>query len=510
MSGPAGGSPPLLEARGLAKSFGSVRAAHEVSLSVRKGEVLGLVGANGAGKSTLIKILSGAVEADAGEIRVDGRPVDIRRPEDALGLGIVAVQQEVVLAEDQSLAENVLLGRLPARGPLVSRRRLRRRAAELLARVGIREDPDLPVAELTPSQHRLVMIATALARQPRLVILDEPTAALPQEETTLILRLVRQLADEGIGVIYISHRLHEVRALAPRVVALRDGTVAGRLEGATVTEERMLDLVGGSGAQGHVQHRLPASATAREADVALRVRGLTGIRVRDVDLDVRAGEIYGIAGLAGAGRSELLRLVFGVQKATAGTVTFRGRELHGSEPSRVRRGIGYIAEGRRASLFYGMNVKSNITMVALGRHRRVWIDRRWESSVVREYADRVSLVGSPSAAVETLSGGNQQKVLLARWILGGVDLLILDEPTAGVDVNARAEIHDALRELANRGATVLVASVEPEELVALCDRVGVMVEGRLATEMTAPIQEEGLVAAFYGQHGGNGAAAAGG
>lgn len=434
--------------------------------------------------------------ADSGQILVDGVPHAIRHPDDALRAGLVAVPQELLLAPDHSIAENVFLGRFPHRSGIVLRRTLRSRTQELLDRVGLERDPDTIAGGLSPVEQRLLMVAAALAKEARLLILDEPTASLPKAQSDVIARLVRQLSEDGTAIVYVSHRLSEVEALAQRVVAMRDGEMIGVLTGGEVTEERMLELLtGGLGFSEEVVAEAHAGG-----EVILEARGLSGRRVRGVNLEVRAGEVLGIGGLAGAGRSELLRLLFGVQKPTAGEVALRGTPLTGSPRDRVLRRMGYLTERRRSNAFHGMSVRSNVSIASLTQYSRfdAIVDRRAEARAVADVSEQVAIVGRPQAFIETLSGGNQQKALIARWLARGVDVLLLDEPTAGIDVRARAEIHHLLRSLADGGATIVVASAEPEELVLICDRVIVLVEGELRGEMRAPFDEERLIAASYG------------
>ena len=376
------------------------------------------------------------------------------------------------------------------------RRTLRSRTQGLLERVGLERDPDTIAGGLSPVEQRLLMVAAALAKDARLLILDEPTASLPKAQSDVIARLVRQLSADGTAIVYVSHRLSEVEALARRVVAMRDGETIGILTGSEVTEERMLELL--TGGLGFSEEGVSEAHSG--AEVVLEARGLSGRRVRGVNLEVRAGEVLGIGGLAGAGRSELLRLLFGVQKSTAGGIALRGTLITGSPRDRVLQRMGYITERRRSNAFYGMSVRSNVSIASLARYSRfnAVIDGRAEARAVGEVSEQVAIVGRPQAFIETLSGGNQQKALIARWLARGVDVLLLDEPTAGIDVRARAEIHHLLRALADDGATIVVASAEPEELVLICDRVIVLVEGEVRAEMRAPFDEERLIAASYG------------
>jgi ABC-type sugar transport system ATPase subunit len=345
------------------------------------------------------------------------------------------------------------------------------------------------------------MIAAVLARNPRIVILDEPTAALPPEESRVVADLVRGLRADGVSVVYVSHRLHEVAELAGRVIALRNGRLSGTLEGDEVTRRAMLRLIGGEEepetlipTEDHVHDEV-----RKTGEVILEARGVCGDRVRNVNITVRRGEIVGIAGLAGSGRSELLRLLYGLQPLTAGSVHFEDSRLGDSLRDRVRHRIGYVAELRAANVLRGMAVSRNLTINSIGRHRRagVFADSGWEAKTVATVAEQVSLVGQPHSAIETLSGGNQQKILIARWLVRGTEVLLLDEPTAGVDLFARAEIHQLLHQLTDQQKSIVVASVEADELTTICDRVLVMVEGEIRAELAPPFSEEELVNAFY-------------
>jgi len=492
----ADGPEPLVRVEGLNKSFGAVHALNDVSLDLHPGEVVGLIGANGAGKSTLMKVLAGEVRPDSGRILLDGAEVRFRSPRDALGAGIAMCPQEMYLVEEQSVADNLFIGDLPGRGGVVRGRELRRNAAEILAEVGLEVDPLQQAGTLTAVEARLVSVGEALSKHPRLLILDEPSAALPTEVATRLGPLVRRLAERGSAVVYVSHRLHEIREFCDRVIAMRDGKITGRLRHEEATEERMIKLVGGKA----LTEEPPPQEEAVDLDrgVVMRARGLCGQKVTDVDLDVYAGEIVGIGGLYGSGRSELLRLLAGVQGTTAGQVEVFGKPGPRTPNQGAKAGVGYLPEGRGQMLFPQMSVAANATISVLRRHGRVLVHYGRERKLLKGIAEDVRLVGDPDAPIQTLSGGNQQKVGLARWLLREAGVLVLDEPTVGIDVHARAEIHQLLRRLAKeKQTTVVMASAEPEELALLCDRVLVMVEGRVNRELKAPFEADAVVAASY-------------
>lgn len=491
-----------LSARSISKDYGPVRVLNGVSFEISAGEVVGLIGANGAGKSTLIKCLTGAVMYTEGSIQVDGEEVAFRTPDDALDRGVAAVPQEVTLTADLSVAETISLGCLPSVWGFTTRAKVNSVARQHLRRVQLPDlDPNIMSGSLTPTAKRLVMVAAVLAREPQLVILDEPTAALPPEESAVIHRLVRDLSAAGVAVIYVSHRLHEVKDLCNRVVALRNGGLAGELQGDAVTRRAMLALIGGaaepdtlllSEEHSHDQVR-PMGETV------LEVLGLCGKRIQDVSFSARRGEILGVAGLAGSGRSELLRLIYGLQTPTAGESTYRGTKLSGGPRARMRRKVGYVAELRSSNMLRGLSVARNMTCNSVGDHKRfgLFADDSWERRMTETTGRDVGLVGRPDSAIENLSGGNIQKVLIGRWLARDTELLLLDEPTSGVDLVARKEIHDVLHRMTEQGKTVIVASVEVDELTTICDRVLVMVEGRVATTLRPPFSEAQLVSALF-------------
>ena len=492
--------PPFhVEVRGLSKVYGESTVLSDVSFDLHGGKVVGLIGANGAGKSTLIKCLTGVVASASGSVFVDGVEVALDSPAAGLHQGFSAVSQKVILAEQQSVAENVMLGLIPSRFGVVAKQPLKVKVQQLLDKVGLKTSPDLPVGALTPSDKRLVMIAAVLARNPRVIIFDEPTAALPAEASSVVVNLVKELRTQGHAIIYITHRLHEVQELADSVIALSNGKVAGILDMASATHGKMLSLIGGEEVAALEAASLSTHEVYQKGAALLEVRNLSGARVHDVSFTAHAGEIIGIGGLAGAGRSELVRLIFGLQPASGGECYVNGKALGKSIRSRVNNRIGYIAEFRDANILKGLSVTQNATISGVGANKKFGLiaDSAWEKRSAKEVGDRVSLVGRLTAAIETLSGGNQQKVLLGRLIIQNSDVLLLDEPTAGVDLVARAEIHEVMRDLAQLGKSIIVSSVETDELTAICDRVLILVEGGLAKEIRAPFTQEELVNAFF-------------
>ncbi|HEX3734286.1 MAG TPA: sugar ABC transporter ATP-binding protein [Solirubrobacterales bacterium] len=482
----------VIEVHDVWKRYGGTPVLREVSTALAGGEVLGLIGANGAGKSTLMRILTGAEHQDEGSVTVLGHD-GFATPRQAREAGVARVAQEIQLVQDQSVADNLLLGRFPSRFGVLQRRRLLDRAAATLEEVGLAVDPRREVERLTPVEQRLLTIAQALVVRPQVLVLDEPTAALPPEIGLRLRPIIERLAAGGTAVIYVSHHLSEVRDICSRVLAMRDGHVAGVLERDEIDVEKMVVLVGGSA--------LAEEPTARRrrpgGKPVLRTKELCGVKVRDLDMELHRGEIVGVGGLHGAGRSELLRLLAGVQKPSSG-------EIERLEPGRATLGrasrqVGYVTERRREMLFGEMSTIANASIANLPSLSwgGVFIRRGVETRQVKEMTTEISFRGKAEAPVSTLSGGNAQKVCLARWLVKGCDLLILDEPTIGVDVHARAEIHRLLRGLTESGMTIVVASADPEELVLLCDRVLVLVEGHLAAELDSPVESETLVRRSY-------------
>ena len=489
----------LLSAVNVAKAFDGVRALRSASIDVRAGEVHALVGENGAGKTTLIKVLTGAVQPDSGEIRVGGTSVGHLTPRGAKAFGIAAIYQQPALFPELTVAENLAIG--VERASLLTRvnwRARRERAAELLARVGARIDPELDVAALSMPQQQLVEIARALGSDARILILDEPTASLSEEDTQNLFRVIRELRASGVGLIYISHRLAELSAIADRVTVLRDGATIDTRDMTSVTRDQLIQLMVGRELESvFPKRRVPIG------DVALAVRrvGCTQSGVHDASFDLRAGEIVGLAGLVGAGRTELARTIFGLTPADCGEIQVRGTRVDIDSPSTAMGfGIAYVPEDRRQhGVVLPMSVASNITlaslgMVCTGRFRA--IDRARETRVAADASQRLR-VKAPSVhtPVGALSGGNQQKVALARWLVRQPSVLILDEPTQGIDVGAKAEIHSLIVELAEAGVAILMISSELPEILGMSDRVLVMKEGTIVeTFMRSEATQERILA----------------
>ncbi|MFF3634567.1 sugar ABC transporter ATP-binding protein [Streptomyces sp. NPDC002250] len=483
---------PLLSMTGITKSFPGVRALDGVDLDVQAGEVHCLLGQNGAGKSTLIKVLAGAHQPDGGTIHWHGEPVTLRSPIAAMRLGIATIYQELDLVEHMSVAENVHLGHEPTAAGFVVRGRTARTATGLLLkRLGHPEiDPGRLVGDLSAAQQQIVSMARALSHDVRLIVMDEPSAALDPDEVDNLFRIVGNLTAEGVAVVYISHRLEEIRRIGDRVTVLKDGRAVARgLPARTTPTRDVVALMTGR----DVEYVFPARPAAPPAaEPVLRIRGLA----RDgefapFDLDVRPGEIVGLAGLVGSGRSEILETVYGARRPSAGQVLVDGRPLRtGSVRAAVRAGLGLAPEERKAqALLMLESVTRNVSVSTLSRFSRAgWVDRGAERGAAHAATRELSLrPDNPDVPVRTLSGGNQQKAVLARWLLRGCRVLLLDEPTRGVDVGARAELYAVVRRLADEGLAVLLVSSEVPEVLGLADRVLVLREGRVVH--TAPAQE---------------------
>ncbi len=498
----------VLGARAVAKRYGGVRALRGASLHVRRGEVHGLLGENGSGKSTMLGILSGQVQADAGRLELDGEPVRFADPPAALAAGIAIVTQETTLVPELTVAENVLLGRRLVRGRVgIDWAASVARAQELLTGLGLDIDANAVVRELPPDQQQLVEIARATSMDARVLILDEPTSSLTDDEVEALFRIVRGLSAQGVATIFVSHRMREVFALVDRVTVLRDGeTVGGGLIDA-FDEASLIELMVGRELEPLAQRDADADGGAAvvagaepAGDALLRLRGLSVAgTVHDVDLDVAAGEIVGLAGLVGAGRSELLGALFGLGERTGGAVRLDGRDVTTASPrDAMRAGIAYVpADRKQLGLAMDMSVLENLLMAgSAGGLRLRRPQRADERDRSRALIDELGIVADAHQPVRTLSGGNQQKVMLGKWFTTEPRVLLMDEPTRGVDVGAKADIYRILEGARARGLAVLVSSSEVPELLALCDRVAVMFRGRVVAALSRAEASEARIAHY--------------
>ena len=475
---------PLLEARRLTKSFPGVRALKGVSLSVARGEVLGVIGENGAGKSTLMKILAGVQPADAGEILLDGQPARIRSVHDALANGIALIHQELNLAGNLDVAANIFLGREPLRAGLIDRARTRHEARQFLDAVGLDLNPNALVETLAIGQQQLVEIAKALSIQARVLIMDEPTSSLSARESENLFRVIRDLRSRGVSIVYISHRLGEVKTLADRVTVLRDGENAGDLARDQISHATMVKLMVGRDLSQFYPHE-----PHRPGDIALEVSRLrTPAHPRhEISFNVRAGEIVGFAGLVGAGRTEVFLTLFGVTPALGGTIQVCGKEVAPRSPlEAIHAGLSLVPEDRKKQgVILEMAVRENVSLASLRRDQwNGFRNRRRETELSAEMigALRIKTLGDRQV-VQFLSGGNQQKVVLGKSLALQPRVLFLDEPTRGIDVGAKQEIYKIMEDLARQGVAILFVSSEMEEVLGMSDRVLVMHEGRITGEL---------------------------
>jgi ABC-type sugar transport system ATPase subunit len=485
----------LLRMEHISKAFPGVQALDDVSLSVGAGEILGLIGENGAGKSTLMKIVSGVYAADQGRIFMRGRPVQVQNPHHAQRLGVAIIYQEFNLMPNLTVMENIFVGREPGRFALVDRRRLRQQAQELLDRLGVRLSPTAIVRDLAVAEQQMVEIAKALSMKVQVIIMDEPTSALSEAEVQTLFGIMRDLKQHGISIIFISHRLEEVRSICDRVTVLRDGKNVGALDIADATEDAMIRLmVGRSLSEFFHQESAPAPiAEPAAADIALEVRGLTrrgskvdpsAIVLDNVSFQLRRSEILGLAGLVGAGRTEVVRAIFGADARDTGEVYVNGELADIRSPlDAIRHGIGFVPEDRKAQgLILNQAVRMNLTLPSLDALTRFgFVNLAEEARRAQEYIGRLQIrTPSLDRVVRNLSGGNQQKVVISKWLMLKPKILIMDEPTRGIDVGAKTEIYSLMRQLIEAGVSIIMISSELPELLAMSDRVVCIAEGHVA------------------------------
>ncbi|WP_445503893.1 sugar ABC transporter ATP-binding protein [Microvirga sp. G4-2] len=480
---------PLVTIRNLDKAFPGVQALKQARFELLPGEVHALMGENGAGKSTLMKILAGIYQKDSGEIRIEGASVDIPSPRAAQDLGISIIHQELNLMNDLTAAQNIFIGREPKRalGLFLDEDALNRNAAAIFERMHLRLDPRVEVGKLTVAKQQMIEIAKALSFRSKVLIMDEPTAALNNAEIAELFRIIRQLKAEGVGIVYISHKMDELKEISDRVTVMRDGEYIGTMPTASTSVDTIISMMVGRSLT-ETKTEVP---DLLEHEVVLEVRNLRrDPAIRDVSFSLRKGEILGFAGLMGAGRTEVARAIFGADPLDGGEIIVRGRPVKiGSPRDAVRLGIGYLSEDRkRFGLATGMDVATNIVMPCLSRFLslRAFLKMREIKETARSYIRQLR-IKTPSEAQETrlLSGGNQQKIVIAKWLARDCEILFFDEPTRGIDVGAKNEIYKLLNTLAAQGRAIVMISSELPEILRMSHRIAVMCEGRLTGELPA-------------------------
>lgn len=477
---------PLVTLKNISKSFGPVKVIKDVTVNVYPGQVQVLLGENGAGKSTLIKIMAGVYQPDSGQILIKNEPVTLANTRAAEAHGIATIHQELNLVGSMSVAENIMLGRTPKKFGMVDRSELRRQAKSALDRIGLRVDVDTPVGELGIAQQQLVEIAKALSINARVLILDEPTAALTKHETENLFRVVEELRAERVGMLFISHHLEEIAEIGDSVCVLRDGEFVAEVPGSTHEDELVRLMVGRS-----IDDQFPRRAIeAENPQTVLSVEGLGSKgRFSNISFDVKAGEILGIAGLVGAGRTEVIRAIAGVDRHDAGSVTVRGRRLpRGDVGAAIAAGIGHVPEDRKVQgLVLDATVNENLGYATLKSSSRMGLadfagQRQKAEDIAQKLRIRMHNIDQP---IRSLSGGNQQKAVFGRWIMAASTVLLLDEPTRGVDVGAKVEIYELMNQITSAGGAIVMVSSELPEVLGMSDRILVMRDGEVAGELSA-------------------------
>jgi ABC-type sugar transport system ATPase subunit len=473
----------MLDVRNVSKAFPGTQALDAVSLSVRKGEVHAVLGENGAGKSTLMLILAGVYHKDSGEIVLEGQHIEIRDPHHAQQLGISMVHQDLSLAQPLSVAENMFANRQPLSSlGLIDYRRLYEQTREALAPFDLNIDPRTAVRDLSVALQQVVEIATALSRSAKVLIMDEPTSALTEHETAILFRIIRRLCEQGVTILYISHKLSEVKEIADRFTVLRDGKVVGTLETRQASQDDIVRMMVGR----EMGQYFPDMGHP-EDECLFEVRNLSGPRFSDLSFKLYRGEVLGVAGLAGAGRTDMARAIFGAEPLTSGEILLHGKPVRIHSPAdAVSLGLGYVPEDRKeAGLFLSLTVRENTVAASLRQFSGVvFMDHRQVLAAALDMVRNLDIkTPGLEQAVMNLSGGNQQKVMLAKWLVIKPNVLIVDEPTRGVDVGVKADVHRLLRDLANRGVGVIMISSELPEILGMSDRILVMREGHLVGEV---------------------------
>jgi ABC-type sugar transport system ATPase subunit len=476
--------PPLLQMRGISKAFPGVQALSEVDLTLHAGEVLALLGENGAGKSTLIKILGGAHPHDEGAIEIEGHQALLNNPLNSQAAGIGIIYQEFNLVAGLTARENIFLGQEPSRVCFIPRSQEEEQARALFARIGVEIDPNALCGELTVAQQQVVEIAKALSQEARIIVMDEPTAALTPREVEGLLKVIGELRAQGIGIIYISHRLDEIDEIADRVTILRDGSHVATRDKSKLQRDEMIELMVGRSLEKEFPFR-----ECQPGNVRLAVKNLSrSSKVRNVSFELRAGEIVGLTGLVGAGRTETARLIFGADKKDSGTVELDGKPIGATSPrDAINCGICLLTEDRKSQgLILGQTVQENFGLPNLKQFTQTGlIDRAKESDALAKFVKQIPIkVASHDQPAQTLSGGNQQKVVLAKWLQRNAEVIIFDEPTRGIDVGAKYEIYQLINQLADKGKAILMISSELPEILGMSNRIIVMNEGRITGQIS--------------------------
>ena len=492
----------IVELRDIVKTFPGVRALDGVSFDIREGEVHSLCGENGAGKSTLIKVMTGAHQADGGQYLIDGEEVHIKNTQEAISMGISCVYQELSIAPQLDVAKNLFIGNLPIKGGLVDHKTLYKRTQEILSDLGMDISPKTIAGDLSVGQQQMLEIGRALTRNARLIIMDEPTSSLSEAETDTLFRVIHQLTERNIAVVYISHHLDEVMYLSDRITVIRDGkNIISKNKEDFTEAELITNMIGRP-----LDKQYPEKTGRSQGDVVLDVQHISGEKFRNISFQVRAGEVLGFFGLVGAGRSEIMRAVFGVDKYTGGSVILGGKALRPGDPAAaIDAGIGFCTEDRKKEgLALKLTILLNMTLVKLPILSKIgWIQRKSQRAAADEFMDSIS-IKAPSVRqlVGNLSGGNQQKVVVAKWLMMEPKVLIVDEPTRGIDVGSKAEIYDIINRLAKEGIAIIVVSSEIEEIMGICDSVITVYEGNQTArlDITPELTREEIMACALGKN----------
>ncbi len=475
----------ILKMKEIDKSFPGVHALKKVNLEVRKGEVLALMGENGAGKSTLMKVLTGIYSKDSGEVIYEGSPVEFSSPREAQDAGIAIVHQELNMMHQLTVAQNIFIGREFMKGRFIDDKKMNEEAKKLFERLNIDINPAETMNNLTVGRQQMCEIAKAISREVKVIIFDEPTAALTESEIEELFKIIRELREKNLGIVYISHRMDEIKMITDRVTVMRDGEYVGTLITKECTKDDIINMMVGRTIYEDPKEK---SNVAEDAPVVLKVEHLNaGKLVRDVSFELRKGEILGFSGLMGAGRTETARALFGADKKESGTIYVNGQQVEIRTPQdAVKAGIGYLSEDRkRFGLVLDKTVAENTSMAALDLFTNgLLIDRKQEEEIAQEYVSKLKTkTPNVTTQVVTLSGGNQQKVVIAKWLTRNCDILIFDEPTRGIDVGAKSEIYHLMNELVEQGKSIIMISSEMTEILRMSDRIIVMCEGRKTGEI---------------------------